>query len=59
MHINKSYQGIDCINTAIKKREWVKPTLQILDVSETNGNPGATNTDGGTAPFSAGPKLSH
>ncbi len=29
-----------------KKKRWVKPTLQDLDISETNGQPGAPIGDG-------------
>ncbi len=29
-----------------KKKEWIKPALQELDISETNGQPGAPIGDG-------------
>ncbi len=38
------------------KKEWVKPSLQELDISETNGGPGFAETDGGDSPYSSIPK---
>lgn len=40
-----------------EKIEWTRPSLQILNVSETNGEPGADEGDG-AFPNTANPKIS-
>lgn len=45
------------IDATHEKLEWVTPSLQMLNISNTNGAPGNPEGDG-AAPFTAKPKIS-
>ncbi|MGB5231435.1 MAG: hypothetical protein WBN83_07935 [Desulfoprunum sp.] len=55
--IQISQKATDSSELESRKQVWTTPTLRMLNISETNGAPGAPQGDG-DAPYTARPKVS-